>query len=163
MKSRLDWIVSMEICKFLFIFINKWALLKIYVNYAEATLRLGQKLYCCILLHTYTCPLFKMMFWMYSWVPSVCGLPWGFPGGSDGKDSACSAGGPGSEDPREKGVATHSILACRIPWTEEPGGLPSMGLQRVGHDRATNTFYMACHICEIRLLFSSSSWKEKNQ
>ena len=35
-------------------------------------------------------------------------------------------------------MATHSsILACKIPWTEEPGGLQSMGLQRVGHDRAT--------------------------
>ena len=33
-------------------------------------------------------------------------------------------------------MATHfSVLACRIPWTEEPGGLQSMGLQRVGHDR----------------------------
>ena len=41
---------------------------------------------------------------------------------------------PGSEDPLEKGMATHSsILACRIPWTEKPGGLQSMGSQRVGH------------------------------
>ena len=41
----------------------------------------------------------------------------------------------GWEDPLEKGMATHSsILAWRIPWTEEPGGLESMGLQRVGHD-----------------------------
>ena len=41
----------------------------------------------------------------------------------------------GQEDPLEKGMATHSsILAWRIPWTEEPGRLPSMGLQRVGHD-----------------------------
>ena len=39
------------------------------------------------------------------------------------------------EDPLEKGKATHpSILAWRIPWTEEPGGLQSMGSQRVGHD-----------------------------
>ena len=41
----------------------------------------------------------------------------------------------GQEDPLEKGMATHSgILAWRIPWTEEPGGLQSMGSQRVGHD-----------------------------
>ena len=41
----------------------------------------------------------------------------------------------------EKGMATYSrILAWKIPWTEEPGGLQSMGLQRVGHDWATNTF-----------------------
>ena len=41
----------------------------------------------------------------------------------------------GQEDPLEKGMATHfSTLAWRIPWTEEPGGLQSMGLQRVGRD-----------------------------
>ena len=41
----------------------------------------------------------------------------------------------GWEDPLEKGMATHSsTLAWRIPWTEEPGGLESMGLQRVRHD-----------------------------
>ena len=40
----------------------------------------------------------------------------------------------GREDPLEKGMATHSsILAWRIPWTEEPGGLQSMVLQRVRH------------------------------
>ena len=39
------------------------------------------------------------------------------------------------EDPLEEGTATHSsILAWRISWTEEPGGLQSMGLQIVGHD-----------------------------
>ena len=39
------------------------------------------------------------------------------------------------EDPLEKGVATHSsILAWRVPWTEEPGRLQSMGSQRVGHN-----------------------------
>ena len=39
------------------------------------------------------------------------------------------------EDPLAKGRATHSsILACRIPWTEEPGRLQSMGLQRVEHN-----------------------------
>ena len=42
----------------------------------------------------------------------------------------------GWEDPLEEGMATHSgILAWRIPWTEEPGGLRSIGSQRVGHDR----------------------------
>ena len=41
----------------------------------------------------------------------------------------------GQEDPLEKEMATHSsILAWRTPWTEEPGGLQSTGLQRVGHD-----------------------------
>ena len=41
----------------------------------------------------------------------------------------------GQEDPLEKEMATYSsILAGKIPWTEEPGGLQSMELQRVGHD-----------------------------
>ena len=41
----------------------------------------------------------------------------------------------GQEDPLEEGMAIHSsILAWRIPWTEEPGGLLSMGSHRVGHD-----------------------------
>ena len=41
----------------------------------------------------------------------------------------------GWEGPLEKGMATHSsILAWRIPWTEEPGQVQSMGSQRVGHD-----------------------------
>ena len=41
----------------------------------------------------------------------------------------------GQEDPLEKGMATHSsIIAWRIPWTEEPGGLQSIGSQRVEHD-----------------------------
>ena len=40
----------------------------------------------------------------------------------------------GQEDPLEEGTTTHmSILAWTVPWTEEPGGLWSMGLQRVGH------------------------------
>ena len=47
----------------------------------------------------------------------------------------------GQEDPLEKGMATHSsILAWRVPWTEEPGGLQPVGLKRVGQDCVTNTF-----------------------
>ena len=47
----------------------------------------------------------------------------------------------GQEYSLEKGLATHSsILAWRIPWTEEPGGLQSMESQRVLHDWQTNTF-----------------------
>ena len=45
----------------------------------------------------------------------------------------------GWEDLLEKGMATHSrILVWRIPWTEEPGGLQSVGSQRVGHDSVTD-------------------------
>ena len=62
-----------------------------------------------------------------------------FPGGSDGKASVYNAEDlgsiPGQEDPLEKEMAIHfSTLAWRIPWTEEPGRLQSMGSQRVGHD-----------------------------
>ena len=46
----------------------------------------------------------------------------------------------GQKDPLEKGMATHSsILTWKIPWTEEPGGLPSIGSHRVRQDWATNT------------------------
>ena len=63
----------------------------------------------------------------------------GFPCGSVGKESACSAGALvrtlGWEDHLEKEMATHSsILAWKISWTQESDGLQSMGSQRVGHD-----------------------------
>ena len=49
----------------------------------------------------------------------------------------------GWEDPLEKEMATHSsILAWKISWTEEPGGLQSIGSQRVGHNWATNTYLL---------------------
>ena len=59
----------------------------------------------------------------------------GFPGGSVVKNPPADTGDmdliPGLEDSLEKGMATHSgILARRIPWTEEPGRLQSMGLQK---------------------------------
>ena len=69
----------------------------------------------------------------------------------------------GQKDPLEKEMAPHSsILAWKIPWTEQPGGLQSMGSQRVGHDWVTNTFtfwykgeeqgweWQACHRKESR-------------
>jgi len=67
---------------------------------------------------------------------------WDFPVASSGKKPAAKAGVVrdsssilGGEDLQEKEMATHSsILAWRIPWTEEPGGLQSMGSQRVRHD-----------------------------
>ena len=66
-----------------------------------------------------------------------------FPGGSDGKESACNAGDPrsilGWEDPLEKGIATYSSsLVVRIPWTEKPGGLQSKGSQRVRRERLSD-------------------------
>ena len=66
----------------------------------------------------------------------------GFPTGSVVKNMPVNAGDtgdvgsiPGSGRSLEEEMATHSgILAWKIPWTEEPGGLQWMGLQRVGHD-----------------------------
>ena len=66
----------------------------------------------------------------------------GFPGGSVAKNPPANAGGkgdsgsiPGSGRSPGEGMATHSsILVWKIPWTEEPDGLQSMGLQRVGHN-----------------------------
>ena len=57
----------------------------------------------------------------------------GFPGGSDGKESACNAGDQGSipglgRSPEGGHANPSSILAWRIPWTEEPGGLLYMGV-----------------------------------
>ena len=77
--------------------------------------------------------------WFDSGSKEVALVALGFPGVSDGKVSACNMGDPGlipgSEDPLEKEMATHSsILAWKIPWMEEPGGLLSRGSYRVGHD-----------------------------
>ena len=59
----------------------------------------------------------------------------GFPGGTSGKSQPASAREErhvSREDPLEEGIATHSsILAWTIPWTEEPGGLQSMGLKEL--------------------------------
>ena len=69
-------------------------------------------------------------------------MEWGFPGGASSKEPTCQyrrqetwVQSLGEEDPLEEGTATHfSILAWRILGTEVPGGLQSMGLQKVGHD-----------------------------
>ena len=75
-----------------------------------------------------------------------------FPGGSDGEESACSVGDlgliPGSGRPPGGGMTNpSSILAWRIPWTEEPGWLQCMRSQRIGRDWATSTLNLLnlCH------------------
>ena len=97
-----------------------------------------------------------MIFFFFSWTQSNVWLveileillyrhayvPMGFPGGTSDKEPVCKCRrhetwvqSLGWEDPLEEDMATHSSnLAWRIPRTEEPGGLQSMGLQRVGHD-----------------------------
>ena len=95
----------------------------------------------------------KAVFSIFS--PSMCLLPrkvvlacslqeaQGFPGGTSGEEPACQCRrhkkmrvrSLGLEDPLEEGKAVRSsILAWRIPWTEKPGGLLSMGSQRVRHN-----------------------------
>ena len=75
--------------------------------------------------------------WRRTWQPTPVFL--GFPAGSDGKESTCNAGHlgsiPGLGRSPHRGHATHStVLAWRIPWTEEPGRLQSIGSQRIRHD-----------------------------
>ena len=67
--------------------------------------------------------------------------------GSDGKESACSACRPGfdlwvGKIPWRRKWQPTPVVARRFPWTEEPGRPQSIGLQRVGHDWATNTFIL---------------------
>ena len=90
-----------------------------------------------------------------------------FPGGSGGKESICNAGDPGwehlgREDPLEKEMAAHSsTLAWEIPWTEEPGMLQSMGLQRVGLDWTVSLSFHNCTVPVwpwVYLPMSSVSW-----
>ena len=74
----------------------------------------------------------------------------GFPGGSDGKESAGNAGDPGlipglGRSPGE-GNGNPLQFAWRIPLTEEPGGLQSMGSQRVGHELVTKTCTLSMQI-----------------
>ena len=90
-----------------------------------------------------------------NWLP--VNIHMGFPCGWGGKESACNVGeiqvwSLGGEDPLEKGMATNSsILAWRIPWTEEPGGLQSMRSQRVRHEWATHTHtHTHKHTCNQR-------------
>ena len=61
----------------------------------------------------------------------------------------------GGEDPLEKGMATHSrILAWRIPWTEEPGGLQSMGTEKMWTRLSAHPFINLLDIC----IFSACGW-----
>ena len=74
-----------------------------------------------------------------------CRTVWDLPGGSDNKESPATwenwVQSLGWENALEKGMATHSsIPAWRVPWTEVPGRPQSVGLQRIGHNRATDTF-----------------------
>ena len=83
----------------------------------------------------------------------------GFAGSSHGKASAYNAGHPGlipGEDFLEKEMASHSsILAWRFSWMEEPGGLQSVGSQRVGHDWVTKLNWCVRRWCSGK----ESTWQ----
>ena len=67
----------------------------------------------------------------------------------------------GREDPLEREIATHSsTLAWKIPWTEEPGRLQSMALQRAGYDWATSLTYLRLEKLEGQVNCSLKTWKD---
>ena len=87
--------------------------------------------------------IFHLNLTTFYWVYMCLGFLVGFLGCTSSEESSCQCRrhnetwvqSLGWEDPLEEGMATHcSILAWRIPWTKEPGGLQSMGSQRVGQD-----------------------------
>ena len=84
----------------------------------------------------------------------------GFPGGSEVKRlpgmQETRVGPLGREDPLEKEMATHSSIAWKIPWREEPGRLQSMGLQRVRHNWATSL-----HFNGMKVLMKSNEFGEQ--
>ena len=66
----------------------------------------------------------------------------------------------GGEDPLEKEIATHcDILAQKIPWAEEPGGLQSVGLQRVGHNWAHAHLHTLTHTHSGDLIVSNKQFE----
>ena len=83
----------------------------------------------------------------------------GFLHGSGGKEFAMQetkVWSLGQADPLEKGMATYySLLAWKIPRTEEPGGLQSTGQQRVGHDWVTDIFLPSFSLLQISLHYTS--------
>ena len=82
---------------------------------------------------------------------------------------------PGWDEPQKKGMVTHFIiLAWRIPWTEEPSGLQSMGPQRVGYNWATNSYEREPKVWPVlsasttrvrvtRYLFNHGQWSSRSQ
>ena len=79
---------------------------------------------------------------------SRCWLQWASPGGSDGRESAYNREDPAlipgsGRSPRERNGYPLQDSCWRRPWTEEPDGLQSMGLQRVRHDWVTNTISLS--------------------
>ena len=100
----------------------------------------------------------------------TCIFPWpflGFPCGSAGKESVCNMGDLGSipdwEDPLEEGIVAHSsILVWRIPWTEENGGLQSIGSQKLRHGWSNLAHtHVYLYIYHTYIYFFSLLWESK--
>ena len=163
---------------------NQWYLLNILIYLKIFLYNLHQGIYLCIMwiiLHTLIC-IFQWTMWSFSTSFNVTLrlqiqvrdifyfnillliIEWD---GTNGNELTCHAGHirdvvliPRLGDPLEEGKATHSsILAWRIPWTEEPGGLQSIGLHRVRYNWS-NLVHM--HIIEylVGLYFHDCKWSQ---
>ena len=107
----------------------------------------------------------KTWTWLSNWTELIYLYLWGFPGGTSGKESPASAGDIrdmgsilGLEDPLKEEMATHSsILAWRIPWTEEPSRLQSWGHKdsHMTEVTADTRFYVYIDVISLRLLWSA--------
>ena len=94
--------------------------------------------YVHVCMYTYVCVCVYIYIYIYTHI-YICLVD--FQGGASGKEPVCKAGdirdsglNPSREDPLEEGIVAHSsILVWRIPWTEENGGLQSIGSQKVRH------------------------------
>ena len=93
------------------------------------------------------------------WKPGGVSFP-GFLSGSDGKESTCNAGDAGSipglgRSPGGGHGCPLQYSCWKIPWTEDPGGLQSMGSQRIGHDSSVQVYQQeaghGCHRCRSGL------------
>ena len=89
---------------------------------------------------------------MASHLLTKCALKLGFPGGADGKESTCHVGDPGSIPGWERSTATRSsILAWRIPWTEEPGVAESYTTDQLTHTQVPFTPQYVLHALSLLL------------
>ena len=125
----------------------------LWIKHIETSMCSQDSAQCEFFLFTFPSFFLFFFFWLKqnSFIDSV-----GFPGGSVVKNLPAVQENwvqfLGWEDPLGKGMVTHSsILAWIIPWTEEPGGLQSLGSQRVRHDWATNTFTFHYRQCKYLL------------
>ena len=110
-----------------------WTIFKVFIEFVTTLL-----LFCVLV--SWPQAMWDLSFPTRGWTSTTCTR--GFPGGTSGKESSCQCRRhkrwdliPGLGRSLDEGMATHSsILTWRIPWTEKPGVLQSLGSQRVRHD-----------------------------